>query len=365
VGKEMKTLNSKTPLFDKHKDLGAYISGFGGFLMPILYTSAVQEHLWCRQSCAVFDTAHMGQFLITGKTALQEVNNLVITDIRPLADNRCRYTVMLNASAGIIDDLILYKINKDKFMLVVNSGTRVQDEEHIKKNLREAEFLRLTPDYGKIDVQGPQSRKVLEDNLKIDLRQLRYFSFDYFVYKKQRFLISRTGYTGELGYEIYIEKERLGWVWDILLSDSRVKPAGLAARDTLRLEAGLVLYGQDINDTVNPWQAGLERFIDLNKKFIGREELIKQKNSVDKRLSFFVSDSKQAPRHNYRIFSYPESEEIGVVTSGTYSPLLKAGIGSGYIKKEFSQYGTGIKIKGNNRVINACIARRPVSNLKV
>jgi aminomethyltransferase len=116
---------------------------------------------------------------------------------------------------------------------------------------------------------------------------------------------------------------------------------------------------------VNPWQAGLERFIDLNKKFIGREELIKQKNSVDKRLSFFVSDSKQAPRHNYRIFSYPESEEIGVVTSGTYSPLLKAGIGSGYIKKEFSQYGTGIKIKGNNRVINACIARRPVSNLKV
>lgn len=350
----------KTSLVSEHKNLGAYMAGFGGFYMPIQYKSVVKEHIWCRSNCAVFDTAHMGQFLISGDSAEEELNFLVTCDVSKIQVWRCKYSLMLNKDGGIIDDLIIYKLPDDKFMLVVNAGTTDKDETHIRENLKKSDLKKITPEYGKVDIQGPDSRRVLEENFNIDLSGLKYFSFDYFDVLGESFMISRTGYTGELGYEAYIKSDKICEFWRKLLADSRVKPAGLAARDTLRLEAGLPLYGQDADETKNPWQAGLAKFVDLDSDFVGKDKLLNNKDNVDIILSHFVSDSKRAPRHNYKIFKADGEEEIGVVTSGTYSPTLKCGIGCGYVKMGSIGKGTTVAIKSGSKSINAKIVGKPI-----
>jgi len=348
----------KTPLFKEHKKLKASLSEFSGFLMPIQYESIVKEHLWCRKHCAVFDTCHMGQFRVEGKTSAEEFNPLVTADVLSIDEGRCRYSFLLNENGGIIDDLVIYRISDTSLMLVVNAGTKDKDEMHIRTYLNKSSFEDLNPLFGKVDVQGPESRVVLEDLFSLDLSGLKFYRFDYFDFFRGKYLISRTGYTGELGYEIYMETGKLSELWNKLLSDERVKPAGLGARDTLRLESGLPLYGQDMDEEITPFEAGLGKFVNLDKDFLGKQALTERKEKDDKILVYFISETRKAPRHNYSIFS-DEGKEIGKVTSGTFSPTLEKGIGSGYIKLDYSGEGTNLIIRNNGNSFPVRVIKKP------
>ncbi len=354
-----KTINSlkTTPLYESHKAQNAKIAEFGGFLMPMQYESALVEHLWCREKAAVFDTSHMGQFLITGGTAESELNRIVTIDTAKIGVFKCKYGLMLNNRAGIKDDLIIYKINPNEFMVVVNSATCDSDMEHIKTNLNKAHLKPLNHRYGKIDIQGPKSEDVLNRNFNIDVSGLKYFEFGYFTIGSEDCIISRTGYTGEKGYELYLKADKLLAVWNKLLDDPRVKPAGLAARNTLRLEAGLPLYGQDITETTTPIEAGLEKYVDFDSEFIGKNKLIENRSRLFRKLMFFKSLTRRAPRPGYKI--YISGEFAGTVTSGTFSPGLQCGIGAGYINNLNINTGGPITVKNDSRQIECIIVDKP------
>jgi len=346
-----------TPLYGQHKSLGAKISEFGGFLMPIQYEGAIAEHMWCRQQAAIFDTSHMGQFLVEGNDVESELNRIVTVNVKDICQYRCKYSLMLNEKAGIKDDLIIYKINSDKFMVVVNSATCDSDRIHIEENLDTSKLTVLSKYYGKIDVQGPLSTPVLKDNFDVDLTGLKYYEFGHFDICGEDCIISCTGYTGERGYELYIPNSVIGEVWDKLISHDSVKPAGLAARDTLRLEAGLPLYGQDITEDTIPSEAGLGKYVDMETEFIGKDALKSKSNHTDRRLMFFKSMSRQSPRHGYQI--YGDDTAIGIVTSGTFSPCLQCGIGAGYINKPGIKAGHTIKVTNNGRQIECVVVDKP------
>ena len=348
----------KTPLFKEHKKLKASLSEFSGFLMPIQYESIVKEHLWCRGHCAVFDTCHMGQFRIEGETSAEEFNHLVTADVLSIDKGRCRYSFFLNENGGIIDDLVIYRISSASLMIVVNAGTKDKDEMHIRTYLGKSSFEDLNPLFGKVDVQGPESKEVIEDLFDLDLSGLRFYRFDYFDFLGGRYIISRTGYTGELGYEIYMETEKLSELWNKLLSDNRVKPAGLGARDTLRLESGLPLYGQDMDEEITPFEAGLGKFVNLDTDFLGKRYLNERKEKDDRTLVYFISETRKAPRHNYGIFSN-EGTEIGRVTSGTFSPTLEKGVGSGYVKSDYRGEGLTLLIRNNGSSFPVKVIKKP------
>jgi len=354
--------NKTTPLYEQHKKSGAKLAEFGGFLMPIQYQSAIEEHLWCRKKTAVFDTSHMGQLLVEGNTAQSELDKIVTVDTTKIPSFKCRYGFMLNEEGGIKDDLIVYKISSEKFVVIVNSGTAWADKEHVEKNLDKARLSFLSDNYGKIDVQGPVSADVLKDIFSIDLSGLKYYGFGYFDILGESCIVSRTGYTGERGYELCLPNSVIVEVWSKLLDDERVKPAGLAARDTLRLEAGLPLYSQDITEATTPLEAGLGRFISFDTNFIGKERLEELKNKISRKFVFFKSDSRQSPRHDYKI--YIDGESVGFVTSGTFSPCLQRGIGAGYVDRPQVSAGQQIVVKSNGREIKCTIINKPFVETK-
>lgn len=346
-----------TPLFEEHRKLGAKIEAFAGWSMPIQYHSIISEHNWTRSSCSLFDTCHMGEFIIHGEPKKSNLDMVLTADLENMDINSCRYCFMLNENGGIIDDLLIYKIEKDKWMLVVNAATSKKDEAHLRKHLH-TKLENSSEDTAKLDLQGPFSRDVLRDLVGPDIDRLKYYHFDYFFILGEKVLISRTGYTGELGYELYVGSERVGELWELILSDKRVGPAGLGARDTLRLEMGYPLYGQDMDEKTTPIEAGLVRFVYLEKEFIGRSVLLKQKEEgVKKRFICFIANSRRSPRHNYKI--YIDKNEIGFVTSGTFSPSLSCGIGMGYIDPDYYKIGSEIAIREGRIEIGAIITNRP------
>jgi len=345
----------KTPLYDEHIKLKARMAPFAGWSMPVYFSGIIDEYNSCRNSSALFDTCHMGEFIIEGD--LSELNYLVTQSLLHIKNGSASYGFILNENGGIIDDLIVFKISPTKVMLVVNAGTVEKDFLYLKERLKTAEIKDISSETSKIDVQGPLSGKVINDILGID-PELSFFNFNYYNYNGSEIIISRTGYTGELGYEIYSDNPKITELWNKFLKDERVRPAGLGARDILRLEMGYSLYGNDIDEDVTPVEAGLEFFIDFDKEFEGKEALLKQKNEgAERKKTAFKVNSRRSPRPGYKILA--KDEEIGFVTSGAFSPALSKGIGMGYVKEKYSESGNEIVINGGTLRLEALTVKLP------
>ncbi len=331
---------------------------FGGWLMPIQYSGILNEHIWTRKMVSVFDICHMGEFKLKADPIKSGLDRTLTVNLKDMPCGKCRYTSMLNDNGGIIDDLIVYRLKPDEWMLVVNAATTDSDEVNLRKYLsKDANLENISSKIGKLDLQGPLSREVLIKIIGSKINQLKYYTFDYFDILGEKSIISRTGYTGELGYEIYLSNPKIKELWALLLKDGSVKPAGLGARDTLRMEMGYSLYGQDIDRDITPLEAGMERYLDFNKDFIGKDALLEQrKKGLTRNLVSFVTASRRSARHNYKIWA--KDREIGFVTSGSFAPSLGVSIGMGYVKNGVKT-GDKIIIKDNNVEIEATITDKP------
>lgn len=295
--------------------------------MPLQYEGILKEHLWCRQKCAVFDTSHMAKFRIQGEFASDELSYILTVDAGRMKEGRCRYCFILNDKGGIVDDVVVYTLGHNEYILVANAGTKEKDFKWIKSRIKKSVVIDADDYLDKIDVQGPLSDGVLYASFGIDVSGLSFYSFGIYRILDTDCIISRSGYTGGKGYELYVEKSKTEQIWNALLRDERVKPAGLGARDTLRIEAGLPLYGQDIDEEITPVEAGMERFVDFSHEFIGRKDL--KERTPEKKMVFLLSLTRQAPRHGHKVFV--NGEGVGYVTSGSFSPCLQKGIGIAYI----------------------------------
>ncbi len=346
----------KTPLIDEHQRLGARLAPFGGWLMPIQYSGIIAEHVWTRSKVSLFDICHMGEFMIRADALESGLNRIVTFDLATLKDGGCRYGFILNDAGGIIDDLVVYRISGSHWMVVVNAATIDGDEAHFRKHLSPGtDFKNVSSALGKLDLQGPRSLDVLKALAGPGAAALGYYTFGYFSLLGEKIIISRTGYTGELGYELYISADKVKELWNMLLTDARVRPAGLGARDTLRLEMSYPLYGQDLTADTTPLEADKGKFVDMKKEFIGKAALSK-KSKPARKLINFTADSRRAPRHNYRIFS--GGNDIGIVTSGSFSPSLSCGIGMGYADLTCIS-GSRIMLKAGDIEIPATMTEGP------
>lgn len=348
----------KTPLYNEHVSLGAKIAPFGGWLMPIQYEGILLEHVHTRNMVCVFDICHMGEFMLQADAKESGLDALVTQNIVDMPAGSCRYGFMLNDKGGVIDDLVVYRLEEKSWMLVVNAATTPLDEAHLKKHLQAGAPLRNVSFFtAKLDVQGPRSREVIHDLTGKEVEKLRYYTFGRFALLGEDVIISRTGYTGELGFEIYSSSACVVRLWRKLLEDTRVKPAGLGCRDTLRLEMGYPLYGHDLDEDRNPLEAGLSRFLDFSKDFLGKPALLKaQSQGLSSRLVFFTADSRRAPRHGFGIYS--SDKRIGTVTSGSFSPSLSVGIGMGYVDRALVP-GDKITVKEDATEISVTVVKKP------
>jgi aminomethyltransferase len=348
-----------TPLLNQHRDLKARLAPFGNWLMPIQYEGIIAEHNWTRGSASLFDICHMGEFLIHANpdSLGQEATFTFRPSSMPIGG--CKYGFMLNEKGGIIDDLIAYRLDEDKWMMVVNAATRDKDLAHINNSLSGYAVIEdISDKTAKLDLQGPVSRDVLVSITQEAAGRLEYYKSGMFKILGRDSIISRTGYTGELGFEIYLDVSYAAEAWVRMLEDKRVRPAGLGARDTLRLEMAYPLYGQDISDKITPLEAGMGCFVDFEKDFIGKAALMKQKeHGLDRKLILFISETRRSPRHGDRIYS--GEREIGTVTSGSFSPSLGFGIGMGYIDNGYDWIGGYIIIKNERSGLSALITDKP------
>ena len=348
-----------TPLIKEHEKLGAKMAPFGGWLMPISYTGIIAEHEWTRQSVSLFDICHKGEFIIYGRPEETNLDKMLTVNLAQMQCGNCRYGFMLSEEGGIVDDLVVYKLADDKWMLVTNAACIDKDENHLKKYLfAKAKLENISEKTAKLDLQGPFSREVLKALAEEKIGGLKFYNFNFFKLLGEKIIISRTGYTGELGYELYITVKKTKNLWSLLLENKKVKPAGLGARDTLRLEMGYSLYGQDVDENTTPIEAGLEHFVDFNKDFIGRQRLMeRKKENFSKRRVYLKTDSRRSPRHNYKI--YDGEKKIGLVTSGTFSPTLSCGIGMGYVTGEREKLDFKILLKNDKIQIPGYLVEKP------
>ena len=318
-----------TPLFEKHEALGAKIVDFAGFAMPVQYEGIIAEHKHTRESACIFDISHMGEFKIKGPKALAGLSKVMTQDLEALAPGRCRYGYMLNPEGGIIDDLIVYCLADDEYMLVVNAARRERDFQWLKEHVDHDTFFEDISEYtAKIDLQGPESLDVLTDVLGGSWSFLKYFAFKMTEFEGDPLIVSRTGYTGELGFELYLRRERATWLWDALLEHPRVKPAGLGARDTLRLEVGLPLYGQDLDEEHTPAESGGEFFLKSKADYVGKDKA----GEVRERLIPLELTGRRSARHNDSVMV--DGRTVGRVTSGSFGPSLGHAVALAYVDEK-------------------------------
>ncbi len=355
-------LPKHTPLYNLHTEMNARLVDFSGWLLPVQYSSIINEHIHTRTNASIFDICHMGEYIIEEKNALEDLENLLTCSIEKMKNFSCSYCFLLNETGGFIDDSILYKFNNEKFMLVVNASRIETDLKWIKNNLSEKTTIRNVSDKtAKIDLQGPSSLEIAStlfpDN---DLKNMSRFRFREFDFSGMSMLASTTGYTGEKGFEFFMPAEAAPEFWKMLLSDESVKPAGLGARDSLRLEKGLSLYGHELNEEINPYEAGLDRFITRDKAFIGSKALKKYMDGHSQTeliLVPFLCEGRRTARNGFRVFY--KNKDIGYVTSGAYSPMLKKGIGLCLIKRAYSESGTILECRADDIEIKTKIVKLP------
>jgi aminomethyltransferase len=348
----------QTPLCSRHRDLKALMAPFGGWDMPIQYEGIIAEHAWCRNNAALFDICHMGEFIFQGDFEAGGLEDVFTFSVQTIPVGRSRYGFLLNEQGGIIDDLIVFRLAEDKAMIVVNAATADNDFAVIGSRLRAGSFTNITAATGKLDIQGPLAREVLVTAFGGKIAAIPYFKFVSMNILGVEAIVSRTGYTGELGYEIFLPAEKTAELWDLLLKDQRVKPAGLGARDVLRLEVGYSLYGSDIDEATSPLEAGLEGFVNFDTQFVGRDALLKQKEQgiTRKKVAFEVS-GRRSPRHHYEIDC--GGQTIGSVTSGVFSPMLGGGIGIGFVTPDCTVIGTRFTIRHERVSMEATVCELP------
>ena len=351
----------KTSLFKKHAISNANMQPFGNYLMPISYSGIIDEYSAVRNNVGIFDVSHMGEFLISGKKADEFLQYLTVNDISKLKNGKVQYSAMCYEDGGVVDDILIYKNNQNDFMLVVNASNINKNYEWIKSRIiSDVELKDISKRISLIALQGPKSTKLLSEISKDNISNLKYYAFlnDCNIADK-KCTVSRTGYTGELGYEIYADNDDISIIWDELMSRGiayDILPAGLGCRDVLRLEMGYALYGNDISDKFNPLESGLSWITKTNKNnFIGKDSII-DKNFKRKQIAFEMID-RSIPRSGFPIEF--ENTKIGKVTSGTMSPILKKGIGLGIIDKISLKESDVININIRGKMKSAEIVELP------
>ena len=352
----------KTPLYNEHVKLGGNVVEYAGWFLPIQYEGLVAEHEAVRNAVGLFDVSHMGEITVKGKDALAFVDYLMTNDITTIVDNQVIYTFMCYPHGGVVDDLLVYRFNNEYFYLVVNASNSDKDYDWIvkQKGNFDVEIENISDSVGEIAIQGPLAQKTLQKLTDFDLSKIEFFHLQRDVMiDGVECMVSRTGYTGEDGFEVYTTNEGIVKVWNSILnagSENGIKPTGLGCRDTLRFEASLPLYGHEMNEEINPLEAGFKYFVKLDKQgdFIGKEELNRQWNEgLKRKLVGFEMVGRGIPREGYEI--YKDGEKIGHVTTGYMSPTLKKNIGNALIKSEFTPLDTEIDIMIRNKPVKAKI----------
>lgn len=354
----------KTALTHKHIELGAKMVPFAGYNMPVQYEGVNVEHETVRTGVGVFDVSHMGEFIIKGSQALDLIQKFSSNDASKLFDGKAQYSCMPNGKGGIVDDLIIYRISENEYFLVVNASNIEKDWDWISSlNDLDVEMTNVSDEYTLLAIQGPQAATSMQSLTDVNLSEMPYYTFQYAPFAGiQDVMISATGYTGSGGFEIYVKNEDAEKLWDSVFEAGKafgIKPIGLAARDTLRLEMGFCLYGNDINDETSPLEAGLGWITKFTKKFVDSDYLSKQKEEgIQRKLIPFELIDRGIPRQGYEIAD-SSGQIIGHVTSGTMSPSMKIGIGLGYVQKEYSTLDSKIYIMVRNKSLKAKVVKLP------
>lgn len=355
-----------TPFTSIHEQLGAKMHEFAGYNMPIEYSGINDEHMTVRNSVGVFDVSHMGEFWVKGEHALEFLQHVSSNDVSKLVIGKAQYTCFPNGKGGIVDDFLIYKYEEEKYLLVVNASNIDKDWAWcVENNHVGAELENASDNMAQLAIQGPKAIEVLQKLTDVDLNTIPYYAFTTGVFAGvDDVIISNTGYTGSGGFELYMYPDNAAKIWEAIFevgAEYGIKPIGLGARDTLRLEKGFCLYGNDIDDTTSPLEAGLgwiTKFVD-NKPFIDRDKMAQLKaDGVTKRLRGFVLADRGIPRSGYEIVD-AEGTKIGQVTSGTMSPMLKKGIGLGYINADKAAFGSEVFIKVRAKLLRAEVVKLP------
>jgi aminomethyltransferase len=353
-----------TALSHIHESLGAKMVPFAGYNMPVQYEGVNAEHETVRNGVGVFDVSHMGEFLLTGENALALIQKVTSNDASVLEIGRAQYSCLPNNDGGIVDDLIVYRMKEDQYLLVVNASNIDKDWNWISShNDLGVDMRNLSDDYSLLAIQGPKAVEAMQSLTSVDLAAIKYYHFEVGPFAGiDNVIISATGYTGSGGFEIYCKNSEVEQVWNKVFEAGAafgIKPIGLAARDTLRLEMGFCLYGNDINDTTSPIEAGLGWITKFTKDFTNSENLKKQKEAgVTRKLIGFELIERGIPRHDYEIVD-ADGNNIGIVTSGTMAPSLGKGIGMGYVATEFAGVDAEIYIQIRNNKVKAKVVKMP------
>jgi aminomethyltransferase len=350
---------TRTSLYPKHKESGAKIVPFGGFLMPLQYKGIIAEHNAVRQGCGIFDTCHMGEFKLSGPSALADLERLLTCDVSGIKLNRCRYGLLCNEKGGVIDDLLVYRKGESDFMLVVNSATQDRDYEWISSHVSADTVTdNVSARMTKIDVQGPGAPALIRDIVREPIEGMKFYSFAGNFFGETEILLSRTGYTGEVGFEVYIEGDEDATLalWDTCI-DRGAEPCGLGARDTLRLEMGMPLYGHEMNPERNAGETGFDRPISRDGNFIGSEAVLDETRHKQKLVGILL-EGRRAAREGDEILDQ-DGKVIGEVTSGSYGPSVGRAIALGYVEKGCSDTGRGIIVHSSKRPVSGTLHELP------
>lgn len=353
----------RTPLYDEHLTLGAKMVDFAGWEMPIEYSGITNEHLSVRNNCGLFDVSHMGEIFISGPDSEAYIQKLVTGDVTKIVDNQIMYTMMCYEHGGIVDDLLVYKFNQENYLLVVNASNTLKDYEWIVKHCDDYRVViqDKSVKYGQVALQGHNAEKILQQFTTYDLSSLKYFYFDLFKVCDEDCLVSRTGYTGEDGFEIYSSRESIVKIWRALINAGAL-PVGLGARDTLRFEAGMPLYGNEISESISPLEAGLGYFVKLDTDFIGKEALLKQKEEgLKRKLVGLELQRKGICRHGYPVFNLEEIE-IGVITTGYLLPERELCVALALINSEEAVLGNDVLVNIRNKLFEAKVINKKFLN---
>ena len=348
--------NKRTCLYDKHVKLGALISPFGGFDMPIQYSTIIDEHQAVRNDCGVFDVSHMGEVTVKGKDAERYVQHIFTNDVSKIEPGQILYGMMCYDNGGTVDDLLVYKMAVNDFFLVINAANIDKDWQWMQENAKgfDIELVNRSEDYGQVAVQGPNAETVVEEVLGLECRDLTFYT----VKTIGDIIISRTGYTGEDGFEIYASHNYICECWDKLIESGRCKPCGLGCRDTLRFEVGLSLYGDELSADISPVMSGLSMFCKLDKEeFIGKEALAAQKaNGVEKRVIGIELEGKAIPRNGYAVVK--DGETVGEVTTGYHSISTDKSVCMALVKAEFAKLGTPLEVQIRKKTFPGVVVKK-------
>ena len=350
-------MNKRTCLFDKHEELGALISPFGGFDMPIQYSSIIEEHNAVRNHCGVFDVSHMGEVRVKGKDAQTFVNHIFTNDVTTMQPGGIQYGMMLYDNGGTVDDLLVYKMADNDYFLVINAANIDKDWQWISEHLEgyDVDAANVSDQYGQIAVQGPEAEQVVTEVLGIECAELVFYTFK----TVDDVIISRTGYTGEDGFEIYGSHDYIRQCWDKLMQSKRCLPCGLGCRDTLRFEVGLPLYGDELSENITPVMAGLSMFCKLDKQeFIGKEALAQQKaEGVSRKLVGIELADKAVPRHGYTVLD-ADGNAVGEVTTGYRLISVEKSVCVALVDATFAKLGTPLKVQIRRKTFDGTVVKK-------